>query len=38
MSRPRDAQRSAVYDAEQMVRIMFDRAEERDNRVVTVLG
>ncbi|WP_415971712.1 TIGR04338 family metallohydrolase [Rhodococcus sp. 077-4] len=38
MSRPRDTQRSAVYDAEQMVRIMFDRAEERDNRVVEVLG
>ncbi|MBY4126933.1 TIGR04338 family metallohydrolase [Rhodococcus fascians] len=38
MSRPRDAQRSAVYDAEQLVRTMFDRAEERDNRVVTVMG
>ncbi|MFN3541766.1 MAG: TIGR04338 family metallohydrolase, partial [Rhodococcus sp. (in: high G+C Gram-positive bacteria)] len=32
MSRARDAQRAAVYDAEQLVRTMFDRAEERDLR------
>ncbi|MDV6260579.1 TIGR04338 family metallohydrolase [Rhodococcoides yunnanense] len=38
MSRARDAQRSAVYDAEQLVRTMFDRAEEREIRVVQVMG
>ncbi|MGV8873403.1 MAG: TIGR04338 family metallohydrolase [Rhodococcus sp. (in: high G+C Gram-positive bacteria)] len=38
MSRARDAQRSAVYDAERWVRTMFDRAEERNNRVVEVMG
>ncbi|QII04042.1 TIGR04338 family metallohydrolase [Rhodococcoides fascians A25f] len=38
MSRGRDTQRSAVYDAEQLVRTMFDRAEERDIRVVQVMG
>ncbi|OZE82526.1 MULTISPECIES: TIGR04338 family metallohydrolase [Nocardiaceae] len=38
MSRARDTQRSAVYDAEQLVRTMFDRAEERDIRVVQVMG
>ncbi|MEK8074071.1 TIGR04338 family metallohydrolase [Rhodococcoides navarretei] len=38
MSRARDAQRAAVYDAEQLVRTMFDRAEERDIRVVHVMG
>ncbi|OZF49193.1 TIGR04338 family metallohydrolase [Rhodococcus sp. 14-1411-2a] len=38
MSRARDAQRAAVYDAEQLVRTMFDRAEERDLRMVQVMG
>ncbi len=38
MSKARDTQRSAVYDAEQLVRTMFDRAEERDIRVVQVMG
>ncbi|MCZ4517315.1 TIGR04338 family metallohydrolase [Rhodococcus ruber] len=38
MSRARDTQRSAVYDAEQLVRTMFDRAEERDIRAVQVMG
>ncbi|WP_042937915.1 TIGR04338 family metallohydrolase [Rhodococcus sp. AW25M09] len=34
----KDIQRSAVYDAEGWVRTMFDRAEERDMRVVQVMG
>ncbi|WP_206491485.1 TIGR04338 family metallohydrolase [Rhodococcus sp. KRD162] len=38
MGKARDAQRSAVYDAEHWVRTMFDRAEERDIRVVHVAG
>ncbi|MFZ2178059.1 MAG: TIGR04338 family metallohydrolase [Rhodococcus sp. (in: high G+C Gram-positive bacteria)] len=38
MRRVRDTQRTAVYDAEAMVRTMFDRADERGLRVVEVLG
>jgi len=34
----RDAQRSAVYAAEQFVRTLFDRAAERGNRVVDFFG
>ncbi len=34
----RDSQRSAVYDAEGLVRIMFDRADERGLRTMEVLG
>ncbi|NLU84237.1 TIGR04338 family metallohydrolase [Rhodococcus sp. HNM0569] len=36
--RTRDSGRSAVYDAEQLVRTMFDRADERGLRTVEVLG
>ena len=38
MKRPRDTQRTAVYDAEALVRNMFDRADERGLQVVDVLG
>ncbi|NLG56421.1 MAG: TIGR04338 family metallohydrolase [Rhodococcus sp.] len=38
MNRSRDTQRSAVYDAEELVRTMFDRADQRDLRTVEVLG
>ncbi|QNG20625.1 TIGR04338 family metallohydrolase [Rhodococcus triatomae] len=38
MRRGRDTQRSAVYDAEALVRTMFDRADERGLRTVEVLG
>ncbi|MGB3371186.1 MAG: TIGR04338 family metallohydrolase [Rhodococcus sp. (in: high G+C Gram-positive bacteria)] len=34
----RDSQRSKVYEAETMVRTMFDRADERDLRTVQILG
>lgn len=34
----RDSQRSKVYEAETMVRTMFDRAEERGLRTVDILG
>lgn len=34
----RDSQRSKVYEAEIMVRTMFDRADERDLRTVQILG
>lgn len=34
----RDSQRSAVYDAEQLVRRSFDRADEFGHRVVEVFG
>lgn len=34
----RDSQRSAVYDAETLVRGMFDRADERNLRTVEVMG
>ena len=34
----RDAQRSKVYAAEQLVRTVFDRAAERGNRVVDFFG
>ncbi|OYD67333.1 TIGR04338 family metallohydrolase [Rhodococcus sp. OK302] len=34
----RDSQRSAVYDAETLVRSMFDRADERNLRTVEILG
>lgn len=34
----RDSQRSAVYEAETLVRTMFDRADERGLRTVEVLG
>jgi putative metallohydrolase (TIGR04338 family) len=34
----KDFQRSKVYDAEQLVRTMFDRAEERGLRMVQVMG
>lgn len=34
----RDSQRSQVYDAEAMVRTMFDRADERDLRTVDIAG
>ena len=34
----KDIQRSKVYDAEQLVRTMFDRAEERGLRMVQVMG
>ena len=35
---PRDSQRSKVYAAEQLVRTLFDRAEERGNRSVDFFG
>ncbi|WP_072690253.1 TIGR04338 family metallohydrolase [Rhodococcus marinonascens] len=38
MSGLRDNQRAAVYDAEALVRTMFDRADERELRVVEVMG
>ncbi|AOW94013.1 hypothetical protein BFN03_18750 [Rhodococcus sp. WMMA185] len=38
MSGPRDTQRAAVYDAESLVRTMFDRADERGLRIVEVMG
>ncbi|MDV7355958.1 TIGR04338 family metallohydrolase [Rhodococcus oxybenzonivorans] len=38
MRRTRDTQRAAVYEAEALVRTMFDRADERGLRVVDVLG
>ncbi|MEV0948579.1 TIGR04338 family metallohydrolase [Rhodococcus sp. NPDC049939] len=38
MSGPRDTQRAVVYDAETLVRNMFDRADERGLRVVEVMG
>ena len=34
----RDSQRGAVYDAEGLVRKMFDRADERGLRTVEILG
>ena len=34
----RDSQRGAVYDAEGLVRAMFDRADERGLRTVEILG
>ncbi|WP_302050743.1 TIGR04338 family metallohydrolase [Rhodococcoides kyotonense] len=34
----KDAQRSKVYDAETMVRLMFDRADERNLRTVQIHG
>ena len=34
----RDSQRSAVYEAETLVRTMFDRADQRGTRSVEVLG
>lgn len=34
----RDSQRSKVYEAENMVRTMFDRADERDLRTIDILG
>lgn len=34
----RDAQRARVYDAEQQVRTMLDRADERGLRTITVHG
>ncbi len=34
----RDTQRSAVYEAETLVRTMFDRADERGLRSVEVMG
>lgn len=38
MTSIRDTQRSAVYDAEELVRTMFDRADERGLRTVDVWG
>ncbi|MFC8526259.1 TIGR04338 family metallohydrolase [Nocardia sp. NPDC057227] len=35
---PRDSQRAAVYDAEQLVRGAFERADEFGNRTVEVFG
>lgn len=35
---PRDSQRSRVYEAETLVRTMFDRADERGLRTVDVAG
>ncbi len=35
---PRDTQRSKVYAAEQFVRTLFDRADERGNRSVDFFG
>lgn len=34
----RDTQRSKVYEAESLVRTMFERAEERDLRTVDIAG
>lgn len=34
----RDSQRSKVYEAEASVRLMFDRADERNLRTVDILG
>lgn len=34
----RDSQRSKVYEAETMVRTVFDRADQRDLRTVEILG
>ncbi len=34
----RDSQRSKVYEAESLVRTIFDRADERDLRTVDILG
>ena len=34
----RDAQRSRVYDAEQQVRTMFDRADQRGLRTIEIHG
>ncbi|MFI8971598.1 TIGR04338 family metallohydrolase [Nocardia asteroides] len=36
--RPRDSQRAKVYDAEQLVRGVFDRAQEFGHRTVEVYG
>lgn len=38
MTRLRDTQRTAVYEAESLVRTMFDRADERGLRVVELAG
>ncbi|MBD0321859.1 MAG: TIGR04338 family metallohydrolase [Aldersonia sp.] len=38
MTRSRDVQRAKVYDAEQLVRTVFDRADQHGLRVVEVLG
>ncbi|EOM76846.1 TIGR04338 family metallohydrolase [Rhodococcus rhodnii] len=38
MTRVRDRQRSLVYDAEELVRTMFDRADQRGMRTVEMLG
>ena len=38
MSRARDSQRARVYAAEQSVRTLFDRAEERGSRAVDFFG
>ena len=38
MTRVRDNRRSAVYEAESIVRKMFDRADERGSRTVEVAG
>ncbi|MGV9733577.1 TIGR04338 family metallohydrolase [Rhodococcus aetherivorans] len=38
MTRLRDTQRTAVYEAESLVRKMFDRADERGLRVVELAG
>ncbi|WP_227997645.1 TIGR04338 family metallohydrolase [Nocardia australiensis] len=35
---PRDTQRAKVYDAEQLVRGVFDRADEHGNRTVELYG
>ncbi|MBJ7339368.1 TIGR04338 family metallohydrolase [Mycolicibacterium sp.] len=35
---PRDTQRAKVYAAEQLVRTLFDRADERGNRAVDFFG
>ncbi|MFQ6329720.1 TIGR04338 family metallohydrolase [Nocardia sp. CWNU-33] len=35
---PRDSQRAKVYDAEQLVRGVFDRADEHGNRTVELYG
>jgi putative metallohydrolase (TIGR04338 family) len=35
---PRDSQRAKVYAAEEFVRMLFDRAAERGNRVVEFFG
>ncbi|RIK09712.1 MAG: TIGR04338 family metallohydrolase, partial [Acidobacteria bacterium] len=38
MTRLRDTRRTAVYEAESLVRTMFDRADERGLRVVELAG